>query len=293
MSNRLVRVSRSGKIIGQYPPEQLASLMDSGHFLESDLCWSETSPEWTLLPQFLKKTKAPKYLRAGVSDPATQPTDGYRRSHHSKRRFSTFLSGWIAFLLAMSALIGAGFWISSLSDELGRTRDRMDELEKKLGDKDKENQKLLFSGRELADPGTVKGSVILRNDAGKRNAVPGIPVFLFNRKVIEDYLASREKELNGLQESSNTDLISFFSATLPTSLVVTTTDASGRFTFSVSEPGEYVLFARVNLDAKGSLQPYIWFVSFNSEDPINSAIELNESNHVREFVTSLMIVQGR
>ena len=41
------------------PAEQLALLTQSGQFLETDLCYSETRKEWVPLPEFLKKIEMP------------------------------------------------------------------------------------------------------------------------------------------------------------------------------------------------------------------------------------------
>ena len=76
-------------------------------------------------------------------------------------------------------------------------------------------------------------------------------------------------------------------------LKTTTTDASGRFEFPVTDPGEYVLFTRMNSFAQGAQVLRIWLVAFNSQDPLNTLVQINESNYVQQFVPSLMVVDGR
>jgi len=293
-SNRLVHVARDGKVIGQYPPEQLASLVDTGHFLESDLCFSELCPEWTPLPEFLKKIDAPKYSRAkhGNSTPPGRHSSG-RGRHRSKRNMPLLLSGWIAFLLALSGLVGAGFWIASLYHELDHKSARVKEMEKSQNLLEKENQKLLFASRELAEPGVVRGSIILRNDAGKRVSLPGTQVFLYPRKTIEEYLDAKSREVAKLPAASPGEITTFLIENLPQALASTTTDASGRFELPVSEPGEYVLFCNITTPAQGAQMLRIWFVAFNSRDPLNTLVEINETNSVQQFIPSLMIVEGR
>jgi hypothetical protein len=295
MSNRIVHVARAGKVIGQYPPEQLASLLDSGPFFESDLCHSESHPEWTPMPEFLKLVAAPKYSKAHAERPRP-PESGRssRRGHRSRHDHSSaMLSGWVAFLVAVAALLGAGYWISSLYQELAARTAQVDDLGKQLEGKDKEIQKLIFASREIAENGIIRGSLVLRNEAGKRVAMPGQQVLLFPRKDIEAYLEARAAQL--AQEPSDTPINGpeYFSTALPKPLDTTTTDASGRFEFPIAEPGEYVIFTRLGVLAQGAQQSRIWFVAFNSNDPLNTIISLDDMNAVQQFIPSLMIIEGR
>jgi hypothetical protein len=293
MSKRLVHVARDGKVLGQYPPEQLAALIDTGHFLDSDVCYSESHPVWTPMPQFLKKIEAPKYSKAHKDDSRASETGYSRRGHRSRRNLPLLLSGWIAFLLALSALLGAGFWIAGLYAEITRQATQIAEMDKTLDQKEKENQRLLFVSREVAESGIVRGSLVIRNEAGKRVAMPGVQVFLFPRKTIENYLNSRAAEVARIPSGNSVDGNEFFTAGLPSPAASTTTDASGRFEFPIPQPGEYVLFTRTNIYAQAGQAQRIWFVSFNSQDPLNTLVQISEANCVQQFVPSLMIVEGR
>jgi hypothetical protein len=295
MSNRIVHVARAGKIIGQYPPEQLAALLDSGHFFESDLCHSESHPEWTPMPEFLKIVAAPKYSKAHAErDRAPETGRSSRRGHRSRHDHSSaMLSGWVAFLIAVSTLVGAGYWINSLYRELAARTVQVDDLGKQLEEKDKEIQQQLFASRELAENGIALGSLILRNNAGKRVAIPGQQVLLFQRKDIEAYLEMRAARL--AQEPSGAPINGpeYFSTDLPKPMNSTTTDASGRFAFPIADPGEYVIFSHMGGLAQGAQQSRIWFVAFNSNDPLNTIISLDDMNAVQQFLPSLMIIEGR
>lgn len=293
MSKRLVHVARDGRLLGQYPPEQLAALIDTGHFLDSDLCYSENHPIWTPMPQFLKKIDAPKYSKAHKDDSHASKTGYSRRGHRSKRNLPLLLSGWIAFLLALSALLGAGFWIAGLYAEISRQATQIAEIDKKLALQEKENQRLLFVSREIAESGTVRGSIVIRNEAGKRVAMPGVQVFLYPRKTIESHLEARAAEVARIPSGTTVDGNEFFTANLPAPSASTTTDASGRFEFSLPDPGEYVLYTRMNSFAQGAQVAKIWFVGFNSQDPLNTLVQITEANCVQQFVPSLMIVEGR
>ncbi len=293
MNNRMVHVARAGKVIGQFPPEQLASLMDTGRFLESDLCSNEAFPEWTPMPEFLKKIEAPKYARAKDGESRSSEGHSGRRGHRSRRNVTPLLAGWIAFLLALSALVGSTFWIMGLYTSLAEMQTKVEEMERKLAVKEKENQRLLFVSREIAEPGIVRGSLTLRNENGKKVAAPGIQIFLFPRKAIQNHLEEKSQEATRLPEGSRVDASSFYAAGLPKPLASTTSDASGRFEFAVPEAGEYVLFTTMNFTVQGNQVSRIWFVSFNSQDPLNTLVEITETNYVQQFVPSLMIVEGR
>lgn len=301
MSSRLVHVARNGKIIGQFPPEQLASLMDSGHFFESDFCLAEGAGEWLPLPEFLKSVEAPRYSRAKSKDPgevsAKSPVEpGVPRSSRRSRKGRTqapMLAGWIAFLLAASGLAGASFWIAGLYGEIAGMELRVQEAEKKLVEKEKEFQKMLFAAREIAEPGIVRGSMILRNQAGKRVAMPGVQVSLLRRKEIESHLDARHSEAKLLPEGTNVDGITFFLTGMPKPVATTTTDASGRYEFPVGEPGEYVVSAVSSESTPNGPTNRLWLVGFSTEDPLNTVVDLTESNGVQQLIPSLMIVEGR
>jgi hypothetical protein len=295
MTNRLVHVARNGKIIGQFPPEQLASLMDTGHFLDSDLCFSEGSTEWLPLPEFLRKTEAPRYSRTKARGGAGSSTPGTpsRRDRRAQRNAGPILAGWIAFLLALAAPAGAGFWIAGLYVEMNGQRVLVEEIQGKLAAKEKDYQRLLFVAREVAEPGLIRGSLILRNDSGKRVAMPGIPVSLYPRKAIEEHLAARSREASHLPAGTSVDAAEFYLRDLPRPIATTTTDASVRYEFSIPEPEEYIVFTTIVSSNQNGQFKRLWFVSFDSRDPLNTVVDITETNGVQQFIPSLMIVEGR
>ncbi len=296
MTKRLVQVSRNGKIIGRYPPEQLAALMDTGHFLETDQCSSEALPGWTPMLEFLQLTAAPKYSMGRAERPRTDGsirTSSHQGRHRSKQSPIVALSGWIAFLLSVGLVVGAGFWIVDLQSEIGRRGLQITELTKELKEKDKEIQRLMFASREVAEAGVVRGSAILRNDMGKRVALPGLQVLLFSRKAIEAYLDTRQSVIAALPAGTPVDLVQFFSSEMPAPISSTTADASGRFEFAIPDNAEYVLFARSAGMLQGQQSGKLWFVAFNAADPLNTLVQIQESNSVQQFVPSLMITYGR
>ncbi|MEI6034301.1 MAG: hypothetical protein WCS65_08505, partial [Verrucomicrobiae bacterium] len=119
MSDRLIHIARDGKIFGQYSPERLACLVDSGQVVGSDFCYSDAAPEWVTLEEFLKNSGVPKYSRTKESADKP-PASSERHDHRSGQGIAFALAGWIAFLLVLSASVGSGFWIAQLYGEMGR-----------------------------------------------------------------------------------------------------------------------------------------------------------------------------
>jgi len=296
MASRLVHIARNGKVLGQYPPEQLAPLLASGFFFESDFCYSEASPNWIPLSAYLKKTEIPKYSRTTESEGAKAAAGSGRsawQDHQSARHSTPLIAGWIAFLLALSAVAGAGYWVVGLYGDLAQQRLRIQQVEKQLADKEKEYQRMLFLAREIAEPGLVRGSIVLRNDSGKRASVPGVQVFLFPRKAVEEHLEARAREAALLPAGTNVDATEFFLTNFPKALASTTTDASGRYEFQIPEPGEYIVSTSISSTNQNGRFTRLWFVSFNSRDPLNTAVDITDTNGVQQFLPSLMIVEGR
>jgi len=296
LKNRTVHVARDGMVIGQYPPMQLVSLLDTGGILPTDLCYSALLPAWTPVLEFIEKTGVEKFSRAsapseeGSVEKATSRAPFSERSPSRKRNNAenTLIGGWMAFLLAAAALVGAVFWILSQQTEIAARDAEIVRLRDEVGKKEKENQRLLFVSRELAELGTVRGSLVMRNMAGKRIAIPGAEVRMFRRNVIEAHLDTRFTEAAGLPADQQRDAAQFLLLGLSAPLASTITDASGRFEFSVPEPGEYVLISQI-----AAPRPRLWFVSFDSRDPLNTLVEISEANSVQQLVRSLMILQGR
>lgn len=291
MKNLLVTIERDGKVIAQYPPQQLAALYDTGRILEGDLCSSEERPEKISVPRFIR------HLDDDVHYGMPPRKEGHgsevRRRRQSDKLMGPLIAGWAAFLIAMALLLASAVWISSLYGDLARSKAHFAELEKMLAAKEKDYQRLLFVSREIAEPGLVRGSVIIRDESGKRIAMPGIQVFIYPRDTVENHLSAKVGEQGQNQVAAKGDPAAFFSTGLPSPLASTTTDASGRFEFQLPEEKEYVLYTSISMPSAKGLSTHLWFVSFNSRDPVNTAVDITESNSVQQFIPSLMIVNGR
>ncbi len=291
MKNPLVTVEREDKVIGQFPPRELPALYDTGRIFDSDLCHSEERPEKVSVRRFLRAMEAQEHFHIPTR------SDGHgsetRRKRQTEKFMAPLIAGWAAFLISLALLVASAVWIGSLYGELAKSSARYAELENKLGAKEKDYQRLLFVSREIAEPGLVRGSVILRNEGGKRVAMPGIQVHLHPRETVESHLSAKAEEISKMPDASNIDQAAFYASGLPNPVDSTTTDASGRFEFRVPSEGEYVLYTSISSPTSKGLATKLWFVSFNSRDPVNTAVDLGEANCVQQFIPSLMIVNGR
>ena len=82
-----------------------------------------------------------------------------------------------------------------------------------------------------------------------------------------------------------------FLKNIPAPIQTTTTDSDGRFECKIPQPGEYVLQTAIRSAKTGALR--LWFVSFDSRDPLNTPVDITESNVVRQFNPIFMVVEGR
>lgn len=290
-SSGRIKVQRNGKDAGEYRLEQIFSLSETGHLSSSDMCYDEAKAEWIPVPEFLATVNVPKYA-AGT--PATEE-DLLNPDEIPPQHPLAIISGWIAFLLAIAALIGVIFWSFGKDKNIAKLKQTITVLEQKLAEKNTEYQRLLFASREVAEPNVVRGRIILRTQGGTLLPRPKVTVQLYPRKVIEDYLAERFRireasppALEGVAERA-----AFFIKDLPPALKTTTTDASGRYEFPIAEPGEYVIYCSMTRMTPEGLTLQIWFLAFDSQAPLNTAVDLTETNSVSQFVPGFMITDAR
>jgi hypothetical protein len=286
-----VFVARDGKVIGEFNVLQLPSLMETGSVLPTDYCYDASASEWILLPQFVEKTK---FFKARPLEPAV-PQDKQVQTiagEKHKKRFNATLSGWIACLLAIVALGASIVWIGMLDDKLAAGHSEVAELRGKLKTAKEDYQRLSFSYREIADPGVIRGSIINRNDEGVRSAMPGMKVQIYPRDTIQAFLTKRYNELpqGAVASLSPDDLLKHFLTGMPEPLTTTVTDASGRYEFNIQKKGEYVVYTSVTTPGQGSR---VWFLAVDSADPLNTPVDITDSNYVRDFIPDLMIAEGR
>ncbi|MFZ4774844.1 MAG: hypothetical protein ACOYM3_05755 [Terrimicrobiaceae bacterium] len=285
--NPRISVKRSGAVIGEYHPLQMGSLLETGHLKREDLCLDSETGEWLPLRSFLEKGGVPGYSRQRETKTQTS-TGGSRRSGSKDRRlWVPLMTGFFALAVAS----GAFFWSWKASSELAGMQARLTSAEAANAEWEKKYQNVLFAAREVAAKDQVRGRVIIRNPTGKRITLPGIKVRLFSRADLEAYLADRYDRIAEAGGTDQARLSLHFLKSMPLPLETTTTDSDGRFELKVPTPGEYILQTSIRSAKSGEMR--LWFVAFDSRDPLNTPVDITESNVVRQFNPFLMINDGR
>jgi len=278
-----VTVKRNGKILGEYHPLQIGSLLETGHFQKGDLCLDRETSSWISIRAFLRKTRA---SRRRVKDIPDSPR-GRRKRRAGRRIAQKLLLGFFALALASGAI----FWSKKTGEEIDGLKVSLSGAEAASGVWKQKYENVLFAAREVASNDLVRGKVIIRDAGGKRIVLPGIKIRLYPRAEIEAFLSERYARI---AEAGGTDparLSTHFLKGIPSPIEVTTTDSDGRFECKVPEPGEYVIQTGIRSGKNGSMR--IWFVAFDSRDPLNTPVDLTESNAVQQFNPLFMLVEGR
>ena len=193
------------------------------------------------------------------------------------------------FALAIAGGFGMFAWLQQ--QEIGSLKNQLAETEKAYAESKESVQKLTIAAREVAESNVVRGRMVLRDESGQRIAMPALEVRLFPKKAIQEHLDERHASAvqQGLTDPAR--LTTHYLKDLPRPLDVTSTDSHGRFELKVPEPGDYVI--QTHLYSKKTGGTRIWFVSFDSREPLNTPVDISESNWVRDFNPLLMIFEGR
>ncbi len=276
-------VAREGNVFGEYPVLQIPSLLETGHLRDGDTCLDEEAGEWVPIKTFLQRV--PSYAKP--SAPA-EP---------EKSHFFMDMPSWLSVLpwfLFLSTL-GAAIFLSETAwkqrDEIADLHSRLSAAEATNAEAKEKYHKVLFASRDVASRDLVRGRIILRDASGKRVSLPGIKVRIYRRGEIEAHLAERQASV---AEAGGTDpvrLANHFLKGLPEGMETTTSDSDGRFELKVPEPGEYVIQTSIRSAKSG--EGRVWFVSFDSRDPLNTPVDITESNVVQQFHALFMIAEGR
>ncbi len=278
-----VNISRDGKTLAEYSLLQLPSLLETGHLKEGDLCLDSATEKWVPIREFMRTI--PDYSRRRGTPLVETEREG---------RFSSTRSiNWIPWAIATVVLVTAiplGFLSVALQQEVAVLKDRVASAEAESTRWQSEYNKVLFAASEVAPEDVVRGRLIVRDTSGKRMSPPNVKVRLYPRRQIEEFLAERDATARAAGLSGES-LVVHFASGLPDPMEISTTNSDGRFEFAIPEPGEYVIQAGVFSARNG--QRISWFVSFDSRDPLNTPVDLTESNRVRQYLPLLMVVEGR
>jgi hypothetical protein len=197
----------------------------------------------------------------------------------------------VLFLIAISGVAGALYLVHQSQVEMAKLRGRIVFLEMGLAAKQAAYEGLQTADREVADPDVVRGRLILRDMSGHRVPVPAAKLLLFRRDVIEEYLWEKAKAAPALE--SDIARAAYFASPLPDAIAEATTDREGRYEFKISEPGEYIIHTGIASNVNARPGARLWFVAFDSRDPINTPVDITETNGVVNFDPVFMVVGGR
>lgn len=285
--NGKISVRRSEKILGEYPIQELGLLLETAHLQEDDLCGEPGGSTWIPLGDFIRKERGPGFSRS-----KRMAGSGSQREARRLRRVRS-RNSWILLLGGFSAAValGAYLWVGKVSGENEELKARLIRSEAANLEWKQKYQNVLFAAREVASNDLVRGKVVIRDAAGKRVTLPGIKVRLYPRQEIETFLSGR---YDRIAEAGGTDparLSVHFLKQLPPPLETVATDSDGRFECKVPEPGEYVIQTSIRSSQSGAMR--LWFVTFDSRDPLNTPVDITESNAVQQFNPLFMLVEGR
>lgn len=281
-----VLLSREGKVLGEYHLLQVGSMLETGHLKNDDLCFDPGSNEWIPIRRFLQRTSVPEYARHSQRESANpSPTSKPEQEN------SLAWLPWLVAFFSLAAATAAVFWSLRLSSEIADLKTGLTKADAASAELRQQYQALLFAAREVAAKDVVRGRVIIRDASGKRVSLPGIRLRIYPRAKIESYLADRFAEFSDPADNDPARLFEHYLKNIPAPLENTTSDSDGRFEFKIPEPGEYVIQTSIRSQQTGQMR--LWFVSFDSRDPLNTAVDITESNAVQQFNPLFMIVEGR
>ncbi len=279
-----MQVIRDEKILDEYSILQLPTLLDTGHLLPEDHCLDPETNESVRLVDMI--TRIPTYTKRTrrEADPEMVKVVDQRRS-----KFRKSAGIFISVSLVVAFLLGLTAWkwqqeTRALTARLARAESECAEWKEKF-------HKVLFAAREVADGGFVRGRIILRDATGRRTALPGVKLCIYPRAQIESHLNARHETESLAGGTDSTRLAAHYLKGLPDALDSTSSDSDGRFELKVPEPGEYIVQTAIRSKKTGQLR--LWFVRFDSNDPLNTPVDITESNGVQQFNPLLMIVDGR
>ncbi len=282
-SNKKIAILRNGQPLGEYPLRELTSLLETGALKIKDQCYDPESKELRTLPDFLSRVKISGSTR---SSEATELWQENLEENNHRRAWAGAIS---LLFLTFAVVLGATLWIGQLSAENTQLRDRLARAETGKEEMKKAWQDVMFAAREVASSDLVRGRVILRDATGKRVALPGVKVRLYSRAAIEAHLAAQAATKP--ETTDATRMSAHFLTELPAAIDNTTTNSDGRFECRIPEPGEYILQTSIRSAKNGAMR--LWFVAFDSRDPLNTPVDITEGNVVQQFNPVFMIADGR
>lgn len=276
-----VHSSKTDKTRGDVTPGHFGSVRD-----EADA--TRATPESVIRTPSEKSSEQPG--TPANSDKVSADAQLQRRRRRKKRlraRRPLMIGALASVALALVAFACVAMMtadVVSLQSSLEKARAENAAWEKKYQD-------VLFAARDVAADNEVRGRVIIRDATQKRVLLPGIKMRLYRRAAIEAYLNERHARIAEAGGNDRARVTSHFLKDLPTPLESCSTNSDARFDFKIPEPGEYVIQTSIRSGVNGETR--LWFVAFDSRDPLNTGVDITESNSVQQFNPLFMLMDGR
>jgi hypothetical protein len=282
-----ISVKRKDEVLGEYLPSQMVSLLETGFLQNADLCFDLKSGKWIPIRALLRRKKIPGFARKPGRNLLGSARGSRRRRRARSRLTFRLLLGFFTMALASAAV----FWWGKTAEEIEGLKIRLSNAEAANAEWKHKYENVLFAAREVSSNDLVRGKVIIRDTAGKRTVLPDVKVRLYPRAELEAFLSERYAHIAEAGGTDPTRLAAHFLKNIPAPIETTTTNSDGRFECKIPKPGEYVLQTGIRSAKTGALR--LWFVAFDSRDPLNTPVDITESNVVRQFNPIFMLSEGR
>lgn len=287
---RPVTVARKGRILGEFSSGDLPALIESGEILPDDNCYLEETNEWLPVRDHIEATETPK-ARAAKEDfvQAEESLSGPILALHFRGVAILVFS----ILLVLGLFVAAGVWIHTLSRQLSESAARISELQIELFNRPADKGEFNPKPKIPEVRSKVVGQAYWNDENGGKQLLTGFFIDLYQEKVLRDYLNSRSLDLVAYKQTSDPEILQRVLRDLPAPIAKTTTDASGLYEFNLPAEGRYVVYSSMTRDGLFGPEILLWFLSFDTADPLNLPVNLNNDTLSTRYEPEFLIRMGR
>lgn len=289
---RPVHIARSGKIIGEFSSNDLASMLASSELMPDDLCYIEQENLWVPVADYVAASSLPKFQ----PPPPAEAEEKEESVPVFMALFSTpamILLGWVFFLIACAVIVGIGVQNFSLGRDVARAQAESTALQHRLHSREEEFRKLLTKRETGGDASVVHGKVILQSENGEPILMPDFLLRLYRRQTIETHLREHAQDLAEYARTGDSTGLATVLNNLPPPSAETSTNAIGEYEFQLPDDGEYVIHSSMSIPTGGSPRILFWFLGCSQKDPLGLPVNVTDWNRVANYTPELMIVPGR
>jgi hypothetical protein len=287
---RPVTVARKGRILGEYSAGDLPALVQSGELLPDDNCYLEETNEWLAVRHHIEATETPKARAAQEDSTETEERlSGPVMVLHLRGIAILVFTA----LLALALFVTAGVWIQTLTRQLADSSARATELQIQLHNASTPGSQFDPNPQIPKSRSKVVGQASRTDPNGGKKLLTGFFIDLYEEKNLRDYLNSRSLDLAAYKQTSDLAILQRILRDLPTPLRKTTTDASGLYEFELPAEGRYVVYSSKTEDGLFGPEIQLWFLSFDTADPLNLPVNINDDTRSTRYEPEFLIRMGR